>query len=243
MKNIKQAVIALAGLIALSLPVAAWADNRVVKIVSREANREAIGTGWFMNKDMVVTCYHVVKDGLSFTLYYDDGTAKTATFRNGDSKSDTAILLVNNPRADQKWYALLPDSQVVHQDEVVHVPGYPRGTYHLSWGKLTDYIWIVPSRADQHVLFSSDCQIGPGDSGGPVLDKDDKVIAMVKASRKDGGGIFISVNVIWESLGLISSVHPHGFETGITEGLDLGTVPDAPPAERSGAPSDPTFVR
>ena len=79
----------------------------------------------------------------------------------------------------------------------------------------------------QIAAFYSDMPTDHGASGSPVLNAKGEVIGVVEAVVTDTTGGFIecqiiSANVVWEALQIANkSIHPRGFKTGVTIGLNF----------------------
>jgi S1-C subfamily serine protease len=95
-------------------PETASYSTSIVKIISfLPDGRAKQGTGWFLNKETVLTDFHVVEDGIRFAVFYEDGQSSEALFLNGNSACDLAALIVIRPRADQGFLPLIADSNAV----------------------------------------------------------------------------------------------------------------------------------
>jgi S1-C subfamily serine protease len=199
------------------------ADTTVVKVLAHYADGTVSqGTGWFFNRHVLATDYHVVRNGVSFEVVYADGTVRGARLWTFNANCDLATLEIPEPRADQQYLAVVADSDKAYQNQPIKAISYPRGNRTISQGKLTHAYWS-DSRRGSIVLFGSDLLTSYGGSGGPVLNSQGRVVGMLEAIAKDGEpeAFVISANVIWEALQMNGPAHPNGFVTGITKGVNL----------------------
>jgi S1-C subfamily serine protease len=208
-------------------PETASYSTSIVKIISfLPDGRAKQGTGWFLNKETVLTDFHVVEDGIRFAVFYEDGQSSEALFLNGNSACDLAALIVIRPRADQGFLPLIADSNAVLPNTPVLTISYLHGNRTLSTGKLfRAYTTDRVRQYGNYALFKSDLCSTHGGSGGPVLNAQGEVVGMLEALDRAGDVYIISANVIWEALDITGgNVHPGGFRTGATSEL-LRTTP------------------
>jgi len=199
-------------------------STSIVKIISFLPDGGAKqGTGWFLNKETVLTDFHVVEDGIRFAVFYEDGQSSEALFLKGNSACDLAALTVTRPRADQGFLPLIADSNAILPNTPVFAIGYPHGNRTVSTGKLFEAYTVSRVRQyGNYALFKSDLCSTHGGSGGPVLDAQGEVVGMLEALDWADNVYVISANVIWEGLDLTGGdVHPGGFRTGASSELHL----------------------
>ena len=217
-------------MISVGLSAQAWAGNTVPREAIVEvfaalpnSNMCDIGTGWFINDHQVVTNFHVIGDGARFYIKDFDQATRTATVHGFNHDCDLALLDVS-PRPDQRWFNLIPDSDNIPLGERVGSLGYPRENFQPSSGVITR---TYSTGGRQIAAFYSDMPIDHGASGSPVLNAKGEVIGVVEAVITDKTGRFveceiISANVVWEALQIANkSIHPRGFKTGVTIGLNF----------------------
>jgi S1-C subfamily serine protease len=174
-----------------SSDVARRAATSVVKIHGVACGIGIQGTGWVIARGLVATNAHVVAGQDSPTVAAPNGQVIEATPVYYDASNDVAILEVRGlrPRA-------LPLSSDPPSREPVVLLGYPNdgaltavaGTAGQprkvvapdAYGKRFRLRTVVPLRG----------KVEHGDSGGPVIDLEGEVVAMIFAASKRGGGGF-----------------------------------------------------
>ena len=170
--------------------------HAVCRIVCRDFDR--VGTGFFVRDGgVVVTCNHVVAreelapDGLVALSYSQNIQVSSAagTFGGRIAHSlddlrpyfdDYAILAVD---ADKHPHLDLGDYAAVHVGDDVLVLGYPLGVEELTATRgMVAAKHQSPSHMNQLIyldMLTVDAAINVGNSGGPLLDHDGKVVGVV----------------------------------------------------------------
>jgi S1-C subfamily serine protease len=152
----------------------------------------------------VVTNFHVVAQGQSFTVALDDGKIFTATLVGGDPNRDIAVLKIEGKDRDLTPVSLLPPEQHLVVGQKALAIGNPFGLDHsLTVG--------VVSALDREVvgfggvtirdMIQTDASINPGNSGGPLLDSGGRLIGMntmifSKSGASAGIGFAVPVSTI-----------------------------------------------
>lgn len=161
----------------------------IVKItgVARSCSRSQEGSGWVVAPDRVVTNAHVVAGERSEQVRIGGvGQSYLGHVVLFDSKRDIAILDVPGLPAP----ALHLGSNLARSDSAV-VAGFPLdGPYHLDAARVRDVISATgadiygrPGIVRQ--VYSLYTRIEPGNSGGPLLAPDGKVVGIVFAKSLD----------------------------------------------------------
>ncbi len=146
---------------------------------------DAIGSGVVVNQlGDILTSLHVVADATSIELTFADGSKSTAQIAVRRSDDDIAVL-----RADELPAVLVPatlgnpaSAQVGSEAFVV---GNPFGLYgSISSGVISGLgrsFEMPDSRQVLHGLIQVDAAVNPGNSGGPLLNRNGQVIGIVAA--------------------------------------------------------------
>lgn len=161
----------------------------IVKItgVAASCNRGQEGSGWVVARDRVVTNAHVVA-GLDTAVLRIRGTGRSYTGKVVlfDARRDLAVLAV--PGLPARPLPQGPD--LVRGDSGV-VAGFPLdGPYRLDAARVRE---VLDARGSDiygrpgatREVYSLYAQVRPGNSGGPLLATDGKVVGVVFAKSLD----------------------------------------------------------
>ncbi len=168
-------------------PLADTADRLLPSVVQIEAG-QAIGSGFVADVDgWILTASHVVGREDRVTLKLDDGTAVEATVVARDRTIDTAVL-----RADDKDLppAVLGRSADVRVGQVAVAVGSPFG---YSQTVTTGIVSALGRTLETPIgelrdLIQTDAAINSGNSGGPLADREGKIIGINTAIASASGG-------------------------------------------------------
>ncbi|MCR6497455.1 Do family serine endopeptidase [Shinella sp. CPCC 101442] len=145
------------------------------------------GSGFFISEDgYVVTNNHVVADGSAYTVVLNDGTELDARLIGKDSRTDLAVLKVDDKRKFS-YVQFADDSKVRVGDWVVAV-GNPFGL----GGTVTAGIVSARGRDigsgpyDDYIQV--DAAVNRGNSGGPTFDLAGNVVGINTAIFSPSGG-------------------------------------------------------
>ena len=163
-----------------------------------------IGTGIILDTNgMIVTNHHVIEESTSITIALYDGRIYSATLIGSDSYYDIAVVKINAPDLIPAVFA---NSEEVYTGERVYAVGTPAGA---------DFAWSVSAGIVSHpyrefkfynsenllekslYYIQTDTLVNPGNSGGPLINKNCEVIGIVNMRLKDeyiGMGFAIPTN-------------------------------------------------
>ena len=148
---------------------------------------DSYGTGWWVDKQHVVTAYHVVDTGVQGVVRGDWSSSAKVIYFN--TTLDIAILEVSNP---PPWARGLSLNYNIKQGDVVRVVGYPVQLYEELQGDIKTMsisprvatgtiAWINPEFPVAELDVSTDA----GNSGGPVVNAETgAVVGMIIYARK-----------------------------------------------------------
>ena len=173
----------------------------VVKLVARktsagnfETSKESyIGSGfWAAGSNRIVTCWHVIEGAQQVDIY--PYSAKSSG-KSWSSKRGQVTLCAPDPAHDVAILQVpengggLPLATVIKEQvpitAVGHTEFYP---WRVNFGTLTGKVsakQIHISRVAGDVLVC-DVNIGPGSSGGIVVDRDNQVLGMIEGGKERG---------------------------------------------------------
>ncbi len=211
--------------------------------------QEGSGSGWVIDKEgHIVTNHHVVvgSDVITVTLF--DGDPIPAEIVGSDKQNDIAVLKIKaNPES------LLPvtigESSDLRVGQKVLAIGNPFGLERtLTVGIVSSLGRTLRSKTKRLIkeVIQIDAALNPGNSGGPLLDNEGKVIGMNTAIKtltgeNTGVGFAVPINTIKRIIPqLIEFGRPIRGTLGIDVffksdgGLGVGRVVEGGPAAEAG---------
>jgi S1-C subfamily serine protease len=186
----------------LQTPGAKAASNSVVKIYGTACGLGIQGSGWVVRRDLIATNAHVIAGEHDTNVQAPNGQSLSAQVVYVDTQNDVALLRVEGLRTAPLAVTSTGDYPVS-----VVILGYPRDGALVgvaatagaprtviapnAYGRHTGPRRVVPLRGT----------VEPGESGGPVVDSDGGVVAMIFGGAKDGGnGFAVPVSVVRDAL-------------------------------------------
>ncbi len=174
--------------------VARVAPSTVLVTTERDDALTGTGSGWVLDAGagLIVTNAHVVNQGTSFTVGAG-GRARPAELVGAAPCEDLALLRVQDT-GGLRTAALAPAGSV-RQGETVIAMGYPaeataaesvastRGVVSAVQTEFGDPAPDVPAYPS---VLQTDTPLNPGNSGGPLVDLDARVVAVDSAARATG---------------------------------------------------------
>jgi V8-like Glu-specific endopeptidase len=148
--------------------------RRVMPAVVTIQAGNATGTGFFVDRGLVLTNHHVVGESVSVRVHLSDGTNATGRVSRLASDVDLALVSVDVPGFKIVPVTLGSYRQLRTGEEVVAIGS--------SLGVLTNTVTrgIVSAvrRSSGVVYVQTDAAINPGNSGGPLVDKYGRVVGV-----------------------------------------------------------------
>jgi S1-C subfamily serine protease len=154
-----------------------------------------LGAGVIINANgSIMTALHVVDGATSIRVSFVDGTRASATVVSTDPKNDIAVL-----QPEQNPETIVPavlggGGQV---GDTTFAVGHPLGfAGSLSSGVISGLNRSVTVKSGKKLtgLIQFDAAVNPGNSGGPLLDRNGQVIGIVTAlANPSDQGFFIGI--------------------------------------------------
>lgn len=151
----------------------------VASIITKTYSGTATGTGVIYSESgYIVTNYHVIEGGESYTVQLTDDRVLSATLVGDDPTSDLAVLQVN---AAGLTSAVFGDSDALQVGDAVVAIGDPLGVEYR--GTMTDGIVSAINRnvnLDGRTmnLIQTNAALNSGNSGGPLINSLGQVIGI-----------------------------------------------------------------
>ncbi|MFO0818717.1 MAG: tetratricopeptide repeat protein [Pirellulales bacterium] len=178
----------------------------VVTFQGREGQQQGLGTGFVVSEDgLIATNLHVLGEARPLTVRFADGSKHEVTeIHASDRHLDLAIIRIRRP---EKKLTPLPlgDSDRLRDGMPIVVLGNPLGLQHsVVSGSVVSGTREVEGRKMIQLAIA----IEPGNSGGPVLDMDGKVLGIVtlKSLVTKNLGFAMEVNALKSLLARPNSI-------------------------------------
>ncbi len=160
-------------------------------------NMRVVKTGFFPNgsgvvieKDLIVTNYHVIKDAFSQNqqLIVENHTGKTvlAQILGFDSDADIAVLGIIEP-INLKPFNIRKNIDQIQVGEPVIAIGNPQGLGQ-SFSKGIVSAINRKFKDKKGNFIQTDASINPGNSGGALIDDKGRLLGVVNVIRSTSGG-------------------------------------------------------
>jgi S1-C subfamily serine protease len=146
-------------------------------------NEHGLGSGVVINdQGDILTSLHVVAHASDIQLTFADGTQSGAQIVTTQPENDIAVIRATKPPA-QLVPATLGNPNAMHVGDEAFVVGHPLGLYDsMTSGVISGFdrsFKPVNSKQTLHGLIQIDAAVNPGNSGGPLLNRDGQVIGIV----------------------------------------------------------------
>jgi putative serine protease PepD len=153
--------------------------------------RQGQGSGFvYDSAGHIVTNEHVVDGAGSVSVRFSDGETYKATIVGTDASTDLAVLEVNVPSAVLQPLTLGDSSEIAVGEGVVAI-GSPFGLEETVTSGIVSALHREMTAPNNFTIADSiqtDAAINHGNSGGPLLDLNAKVIGVNAQIESDSGG-------------------------------------------------------
>lgn len=149
------------------------------------------GSAFFVQRDTLITNVHVVQQDSYVTLRRMDGSSISARVHTRAPNFDIAVLKVAQPSPSQPFLPMGSTAQLKPGQEVI-VIGSALGTLQNSVSR-----GIVSGLRNSGgvTLVQSDAAANPGNSGGPMLDRNGRVVGILTAGYRGQEGLNFAVAI------------------------------------------------
>ena len=167
------------------------AKESAVEVSTSATTGGATGSGFVIDKEgHIVTNQHVVGGADSVTVEFSDGSEVSADIVGTDPSTDIAVLDVDRSPSLLKPLSFAPEGSLQVGNEVIAI-GSPFGLE----GTLTRGVISALGREIQSPngftienAVQTDAALNHGNSGGPVLDTQGRVVGVAAQIRSESGG-------------------------------------------------------
>lgn len=164
------------------------------QVIPAPSNRlvEARGSGFLVSDDgFIVTNNHVVNGAVKVTVKFDDGTVLPAKIIGRDPKTDIALLRVK--ASGRLPYLELGDSDTVQPGQWVVAVGNPFGLGGTVTSGIVSALGRELNTDAYNDFIQVDAPINRGNSGGPLITLDGKVVGVNSMIMSPNGGGSIGI--------------------------------------------------
>ncbi len=147
------------------------------------------GSGFFVDDNLIVTNYHVVGDSVSIDVKLHGGETIQGSVTRFSEQHDLALVRLNRRLHDHPTLELAPVEDVKVGQEVFAV-GSPMGVLESS---VTRGIVSAIRPMETVTLVQTDAAINSGNSGGPLIDRQGRVIGIATMKVADGDNLGFAV--------------------------------------------------
>jgi S1-C subfamily serine protease len=167
----------------------------LIRTGSTTPDDDGLGSGVIINANgSILTAFHVIDGAAAIELTFADGTQANATVVSSDPTNDTAVLL---PDALPEVVVPAVLGGGVRVGDEVFAVGNPLGLVgSLSAGVVSGLNRSIPvsSGTELSGLIQFDAAVNPGNSGGPLLNRNGQVVGIVTAlANPSEQGFFIGI--------------------------------------------------
>jgi S1-C subfamily serine protease len=184
-------------------------------IFGRPHYTQVQGSGFvynFSGQIVVITNHHVVQSMINLTITFINGDGYAATVLGSDPYADLAVLSANAPSYEFKPLEIVSSSTLKVGDIVVAV-GNPYGLAgSMSIGIVSALGRTITEEQTGGYpianVIQTTCPLNPGNSGGPLLNLEGKVVGVTTAivSNSQGLGFAIPSNTILREISSLVTI-------------------------------------
>ncbi len=151
-------------------------DNERGETLSRQVS----GSAFLISPDgEFVTNWHVVDKATTIRCLLSDGRAFDADCIGSDKSTDLALCRLRLPEGESTPCVSFGDSSALEEGCFVIALGAPYGLNRtLTFGTLSCTGRYLPGRSEYVLWLQTDAGVGPGNSGGPLVDTEGRVLGV-----------------------------------------------------------------
>ena len=158
-----------------------------------------VGSGVIYNSNgLILTAAHVVAGEDTVTVRFNDGEEMEGTVLGGTTGADVAVIQVDRNDLPAAELALGQDPVVGQMAIAVGSPWGLQGT--VTAGIISAVDQSIPSGGSARAVLQTDAAMNPGNSGGPLVDREGRVLGInvsifSLSGANDGVGFAVPVDV------------------------------------------------
>ncbi len=153
------------------------------------------GSGFVISTDgYIVTNNHVIENALSIKAAFADGTELNATLIGGDPSTDIAVIKVYGGDLKPLQFA---NSDMLEPGQIAVAIGNPMGLQHTVTAGVVNALGRTLRANNGRLIddvIQTDAALNPGNSGGPLVNSEGKVIGVNTAVISVAQGLCFAVS-------------------------------------------------
>ena len=166
-------------------------SGAVVEITVASANGQAQGSGFvYDDEGHVITNHHVVEGADNVSVKFSDGSTHDGTVLGSDPSTDLAVIEVDAPASLLQPLDLADSDELEVGDGAIAI-GSPFGLEQTVTAGIVSALHRQITAPDDFAIddvIQTDAAINHGNSGGPLLDFEGRVIGVNSQIESDSGG-------------------------------------------------------
>jgi S1-C subfamily serine protease len=173
---------------------------KVIKKVTNPQTRQAVeqtgsGSGFVISSDgLIVTNNHVIDSAISIKASFADGLDLNATLVGADPSTDIAVLKIYDGELKPLMFA---NSDLLDPGQIAIAIGNPMGLQHTVTAGVVSAIGRSLRANNGRMIddvIQTDAALNPGNSGGPLVNSEGKVIGVNTAIIPNAQGLCFAVS-------------------------------------------------
>lgn len=172
------------------------ASVMIVTLKSDHNGISSIGSGFFINKHTILTCYHVIKFSKNvedIRIFINGDQMKSFSIKKiikSDEKLDYVILETDDIAPN---FLKLGNSDNIETGQLIYTYGNPNGIMGIFSNGIVSGRFSRLIDPNEGIIFSA--PVSPGSSGGPLVDESGRVIGIVQALMQDAQLINVAIPI------------------------------------------------
>jgi serine protease Do len=161
----------------------------------RKLTEEVSGSGVIISPEgELLTNWHVVDKSIDIRCLLSDGSHMPAKLIGSDKDTDLALLQLQRPDTQPLPFAEMGNSASLAEGDFVMAMGAPWGlSRSVSMGIISCTRRYLPDNSEYSLWLQSDASISPGNSGGPLLNTEGRIIGVNTRAIMYGGDMGFAV--------------------------------------------------
>lgn len=173
---------------------------KVIKKATNPQTRQAVeqpgsGSGFVISSDgFIVTNNHVIENAISIKASFADGLELNATLVGADPSTDIAVLKLYDGELKPLQFA---NSDLLEPGQIAIAIGNPMGLQHtVTAGVVSATGRSLRANNGRMIddVIQTDAALNPGNSGGPLVNSEGKVIGVNTAMIPNAQGLCFAVS-------------------------------------------------